>query len=539
MIRIIIILLFVLVSAVHANSDHAAPKRVAVLELRHPKALAAEAVSYLADRVRQIAQARAGETLLLLTRQNLSAMLPPGTRLEDCEGECEVEAGRNIGVDYVIAGRVLPFESGLRAILTLHDTASGRQVASGHARGNDLRAIEAGLVAATQRLVDAVPEVRALQGPLEAQAAVGGAARLQVKAPRGTRIQIDGVQSGMAPTTLSVRPGGRRIELTHACGGRWQGTLALIAGQAIPLDVDFEGQCVGVDMQTVPSGARLTIDGADMGETPTRVYLKSRHTHRIGLRKAGLLPTDTTLYLVKARSSPWVWHLLPPKKTARIIASRPDGSECQGALSIDGRKMGQTPWSGVLAQGRYTVKTVCGPRTGERIVNWPQVQDQVDVRTEDNNGELRFDIFGPSHWQVGIGGWFMARKQGSLRVGLEGHTGRYRLNHADPGYDKAVNHVGGALRFAVPMSDWLDWTLAGAVDIGWTGCADDAPESSDCKGKERQNTFDIFPMLSGRTGLRYDIGMASFTGGVGVHRPFMFRIPEFSVVPYLGTSLTF
>lgn len=534
MIRIVIVLLFVLVSAAQA-----APKRVAVLELRHSKALARDAVSYLADRVRQIAQARAGEVLLLLTRQNLAAMLPPGTRLEDCEGECEVETGRNIGADYVIAGRVLPFERGLRAILTLHDTASGRQVASGHARGADLRAIEASLVAATQRLIDAVPEVKAARAPGLQSPAVGGVAMLRVNAPRGTRVKIDGADGGVAPAVLSVRPGGRRVELTHPCGGRWQGTLALNAGQETPLNVDFDGQCIGVDLQTVPSGAQLTIDGADMGETPTRVYLKRRHTHRIGLRKAGLIPKDTTLYLTKPRTAPWTWHLLPPTKSARIVASRPDGSECRGPISIDGRKMGQTPWTGTLAQGRYRVKTACGPRQGERVVHWPQVQAQVDVRTEDNQGELRFDIFGPSHWQAGIGGWFMQRKQGSLRVGMEGHAGRYRLNHADSGYDKAVNHFGGALRFAVPMSDWLDWTWAGAVDIGWAGCASDAAESSDCKGKARVDTFDIFPTLSARTGLRYDVGVAAFTGGVVVHRPFMYRIPEYSVVPYLGTSLTF
>ena len=289
----------------------AAPKRVAVLELRQSKALATEAVGYLADRIRQIAQARAGDALLLLTRQNLAAMLPPGIRLEDCEGECEVETGRNIGADYVIAGRILPFEAGLRAIITLHDTASGRQVASAHARGDDLRAIEASLVAATQRLVDAVPGVRTRPAIAE-----GGVARLRIDAPAGTRVKIDGTDMGLAPRAIDIQPGGRRVELAHACGGTWSGTLALIAGQETPLNVGFDEQCAGVDVQTVPSGARMTVDGVDVGETPTRIYLKPRSTAKISLRKAGLLPLDTSLYLVKTRAEPWTWHLLPPKKAA-------------------------------------------------------------------------------------------------------------------------------------------------------------------------------------------------------------------------------
>jgi hypothetical protein len=511
----------------------AAPK-AAVLELRHPKSMEAETVSYLTDRVRQVAQRRAKGAWEMLTRQNLAALLPPGQDLADCEGECEVETGRNIGADYVISGRILPFDKGLRALLTLHDTRSGRQISSTHAGGSDLKTIEANLVRATQQLVDAVPEVRGLQAP-----APTALSRLQVNAPVGTRITVEGKSMGVAPRIITVPAGGRRIELEHPCGGRWSGTLAIFPGQSTPLNVDFDRECAGVDMHSTPMGAELFVDGQRMGLTPMRVYLKKGKSHRIEARKTGLLPSKTSLYLNRTRTDPWTLHLLPPKKTARIVATRPDGSECKGRLWIDGKDKGLTPWQGLLSQGRYAVETECGPRHGRQKVAWPQTSETVRVRTEDHYGELRLDLFGPEHFQIGLGGWFMERKTGRLRVGMEGHGGRYRLNHADTGYDKAVNHFGGALRFAIPMSDHFDWTLAGAVDISWTNCKENAGPNSDCALKDAGGTFDVYPTLSARTGIRYLFGHLTVNTGVWVHRPFMYRIPEYSVIPYVGSSLLF
>lgn len=514
-----------------------AAKRVAVLELRHPAAVAGDAVGYLTDRIRQVAQGRAGDRLMLLTRQNLAAMLPPGKTLEDCEGECEVETGRNIGVDYIISGRIVAFGKGLRAILVIHDTASGRQLQSANAGGGDLQSIEAGLVAATQRLIDAVPEVGGAPAP--ARPVSTAAARLIVDAPTQTRVFIDGKQIAIAPATITLAPGARRVELKHPCGGAWRGTLPLFPGRDMPLNVDFEGECARVDLHSAPMGAQVILDGEPVGETPVRVWLKRRTRYPLELRRPGLLPVKTSMYFNKSASKPMTYTLLPPTKAVRIVGRRPDGSECRGPLRIDGRKMGQMPWQGTLDKGRYTLETECGPRRGRQTLTWPQTTDTVSVRTRDNQGELRFDLYGTSTWQLAIGGWFMERKAGSLRVGLEFHGGRYRLNHVDSGYEKAVNHFGGGLRFAIPMSDWLDWELGGAVDVGWSGCADDASERTDCRGKERTDAFDVFPTLSARTGLRYDMGVMTVSGGLLMHRPFMYRIPEYSVIPYVGTSLLF
>ena len=55
---------------------HAAPKKVAVLELRDPAALATGAVAYLTDRVRAAALGLPRDGFFVMTRENILDQLP-------------------------------------------------------------------------------------------------------------------------------------------------------------------------------------------------------------------------------------------------------------------------------------------------------------------------------------------------------------------------------------------------------------------------------------------------------------------------------
>ena len=52
-------------------------------------------------RERAIMELPAEENFIIMTRENIKAMLPPGKSIEDCEGGCLAETGRNIAADYV------------------------------------------------------------------------------------------------------------------------------------------------------------------------------------------------------------------------------------------------------------------------------------------------------------------------------------------------------------------------------------------------------------------------------------------------------
>src|SRR4051812_12093122 len=87
-----------------------AQKRLAVLEFRN-KVPAREKgdtdSGYFTDAVRGAAlQEIPG--LQVMTRENLLVLLEnSGKKLEDCEGECEVDTGRRVGADLVVSGELL------------------------------------------------------------------------------------------------------------------------------------------------------------------------------------------------------------------------------------------------------------------------------------------------------------------------------------------------------------------------------------------------------------------------------------------------
>lgn len=132
------------------------PKVAAVLELRNklegPDRNLVDS-AFLTDVVRQ--QVLEGAPAVkLMTRENVLTLLEAsGKKLEECEGECEVETGRRLGADVVVTGEILRFGSGFRANLRLHDTHSAQLLSAAVASGNSPEALEKDLSRAVGKLV--------------------------------------------------------------------------------------------------------------------------------------------------------------------------------------------------------------------------------------------------------------------------------------------------------------------------------------------------------------------------------------------------
>ena len=77
----------------------------------------------------------------IMTRENILAMLPPGKSLEDCEGSCLAETGRNIAADYICKAFIGTFNGALTLSAELYETAGNKLVASFNGRGADLNAL--------------------------------------------------------------------------------------------------------------------------------------------------------------------------------------------------------------------------------------------------------------------------------------------------------------------------------------------------------------------------------------------------------------
>ncbi len=106
---------------------------VAVLEtIRTDEVLDSRECHFLTDKLRQMAvrslPSRDGWTIM--TRENINEMLPPGKSVEDCEGSCLVETGKNISADYIAQGWVSHFGSLVTMTVELYETASGKLMSS-------------------------------------------------------------------------------------------------------------------------------------------------------------------------------------------------------------------------------------------------------------------------------------------------------------------------------------------------------------------------------------------------------------------------
>ena len=79
------------------------------------------------------------QNFTIMTRENINAMLPPGKSIEDCEGTCMVETGRNISADYICGMRLGSFDGALSLSAELYETAANKLVASFNGQGASVK----------------------------------------------------------------------------------------------------------------------------------------------------------------------------------------------------------------------------------------------------------------------------------------------------------------------------------------------------------------------------------------------------------------
>ena len=96
---------------------------------------------YLTNVLREeaVTQLPATQNYTIMTRENIMQMLPPGKSVEDCEGSCLVETGKNIAADYVCQARVGVFDGDLTLSTELYETAGNKLIASFNGQGATLK----------------------------------------------------------------------------------------------------------------------------------------------------------------------------------------------------------------------------------------------------------------------------------------------------------------------------------------------------------------------------------------------------------------
>ncbi len=81
----------------------------------------------------------AEQNFTIMTRENINAMLPPGKSIEDCEGDCMVETGRNIAADYVCQMHLGSFDGAFSLSAELYETAANKLITSFNGQGASVK----------------------------------------------------------------------------------------------------------------------------------------------------------------------------------------------------------------------------------------------------------------------------------------------------------------------------------------------------------------------------------------------------------------
>ena len=116
---------------------------------------------YLTNVLREqaVKELPAVQNYTIMTRENIQQMLPPSKSIEDCEGSCLVETGKNIAADYVCQARVGRFGNSLTLSAELYETAGNKLIASFNGRGSDVNELLSVIEAKSPEFFHSVKEL--------------------------------------------------------------------------------------------------------------------------------------------------------------------------------------------------------------------------------------------------------------------------------------------------------------------------------------------------------------------------------------------
>lgn len=336
--------------ALCASSAWAARLRVAVLEIRagQDTPLTLAEGRFLTDVVRGAALDLGGHQVL--TRENMLELLPPDKRdLAQCEGECEVETGRNLGVDYVAVADVLRFGSSLRLSVRLYDTHSAALLDQQTAQAVSVDALEPETRRAAERLFAQIPSAVAVaEGPLPAAGANTpsrplGASIVDFRSdPPGAVVQLDGrLLCAQTPCSKLVPHGSHQLSMEAEMHDRREARVAFEGSVVLtwPLKPNF----ALLDVESAEPGLEVRIDGAPVGTTPLQGHRVAAGGHHVEVDAECWLDAGQQLQVSAGDRRPVRLGTSPRKRRVEILPRDTLENDVTAELAIDGRPAGSGP----------------------------------------------------------------------------------------------------------------------------------------------------------------------------------------------------
>ena len=246
---------------------------VAVLETTAAKdVITLEEKQYLTDVLRSeaVKTLPAEQNYTIMTRENISMMLPPGKAVEDCEGSCLVETGKNISADYVAQGHVGRFANNLTITVELYETAGNKLMGSFSSKAPDIESLEVEIRQKSQGLFSKI--MASSFGKVDLQPVlsdkVGHEAELVIK--------IDGESKKdgrkYARGSWELNPGVHEVEFIHRCYEPQKFKVNVLSSKTVTVNNSLDAAMGSFSLTTNFKGAfrevPVFLNGVMAGRTP-------------------------------------------------------------------------------------------------------------------------------------------------------------------------------------------------------------------------------------------------------------------------------
>lgn len=350
-------------------------QRIAVLELSNPARLEKQEVQYLSDLLRRLASSELAQNFLVIDKANILELLPPDKTIEDCIGECAVETGRLLQAAYIITGDIIQFGKQLRVTIRLHDTKTGRLVASEVASGHEVTDMESGIQEAGGRLLRGLIKgfreisVEGTRERIEGRSQTFGELTQRVivslqSLPQGAAVVIDGVQicsEGTLVCEYELNEGAHQISMTKTDYFMRSETVSFSRDHK-KVEWSLDPNFAILKVTTTPSHLKYTINGEAH---------EGSYTQRITPQKSyQVLSSDRCFDISGEKISAGkpgdeiIVNLAPTKLFAVVDVSARDqeGTPLEAMVSVDGDELGETPGQYRVPVCSKEILVINGPR---------------------------------------------------------------------------------------------------------------------------------------------------------------------------------
>jgi hypothetical protein len=181
--------------------------------------------------------------------------------------------------------------------------------------------------------------------------------------PTGAVVTLDGRRVAPGPDgSVEAAAGSHRVEVRTTEGAAWVGRAEVPTGGKTQIRAMLEGEAVFEAGPEMPRQAVLVVDGADHGPLPVMVEGLAAGWHRALLRSGERIVWEEEFQIAAGATK----HVVIEKGretgpadlsvTARLLSDGGFLDRAGSEVRLDGRPIGQTPWSGAIEPGVHSIR---------------------------------------------------------------------------------------------------------------------------------------------------------------------------------------